>query len=549
MSANQFVFRSSQTIGAAAAEQDEQYLSECFVDTDVLPILLDCEDHRCILVGRTGAGKSALIAKIRLEAEHVISIHPDSLSLTYISNSNVINFFSEAGINLNLFYRLLWRHVFVVEILKERFGIDTEKRKQNFLANIWSSIKRNKKHEAALEYLKSWGESFWLDTDYRIKEVTSKLENDLKDAAKIAVPDIGSLDFSSARKLTKEQKEEVVYRGQEVVSGVQIKELNAIVEFLDEILLSDRKKRYYIVIDRLDEDWVENKLRFRLIRELIETSLQFTRIENVKVIVALRNDLLDRVYRFTRDTGFQEEKYRASNLDLIWSKSDLIQVLDRRIDKLVKSQYTKKKVTHEDLLRPIHFDKKQTMPAIEYMIERTLLRPRDLIQFFNLCIALSNEKSMIDSTTLIDAEGNYSRDRFRALIDEWIGIYPNLALSAQILKNRRPNFRVGDLSLTDIQDHCLQSATSMETVDGEDVVEMTRVIDGKSKPEDYRKNLILILYKVSLIGLKTNDSMPISWSYLAGPSVSDAEIEENSRIYVQPTFWRHFGISDQKYKQ
>lgn len=549
MSVNQFIFRSNQTIGAAAAEQDGQYLSECFVDTGVLETLLDCEDHRCILVGRTGAGKSALVAQIRAEGEHVMLIHPDSLSLAYISNSNVINFFSEAGINLNLFYRLLWRHVFVVEVLKERFGIDSEQRKQSFFANIWSSLVRNRKHEIALEYLRDWGDSFWRETDYRVKEVTNKLEKDLQGAAKAAVPGIGTLDFSSARKLTKEQKEEVVHRGQEVVSKVQIRELNAIVDFLGEILLSDRKKKYYIIIDKLDEEWVENKLRFRLIRELIETSLQFTHIENVKVIVALRNDLLDRVYRFTRDPGFQEEKYRTSSLDLIWSKSDLIEVLDRRVDKLVKSQYTKQKVTHKDLLRPIHLDKKQTISAIDYMIERTLLRPRDLIQFFNLCIMLSNGKPMIDASTIIDAEGNYSRDRFRALVDEWIGVYPNLGLSAQILKSKKPNFRVKDLSLTDIEEHCLESATSSEAVDGEDLAEMGRVVDGKTKPEDYRKKLILVLYKVSLIGLKTNDAMPVSWSYLTGPSVSEAEIEENSRVYVQPTFWRHFGVIDQKYRQ
>ena len=198
MSANQFIFRSNQTIGAAAAEQDEQYLSECFVDTGILQILLDCEDHRCILVGRTGAGKSALIAQIRAEGEHVMLIHPESLSLAYISNSNVINFFSEAGINLNLFYRLLWRHVFVVEILKEKFGIDSEQRKQSFFANIFDSFTRNKKHEMALEYLRDWGDSFWRETDYRVKEVTNKLEQDLQGAAKAAVPDIGELSFSWA---------------------------------------------------------------------------------------------------------------------------------------------------------------------------------------------------------------------------------------------------------------------------------------------------------------------------------------------------------------
>lgn len=155
---------------------------------------------------------------------------------------------------------------------------------------------------------------------------------------------------------------------------------------------------------------------------------------------------------------------------------------------------------------------------------------------------------MIDVNTLIDGEGGYSRDRFRALVDEWVGIYPNLALSAQVLKNKKPSFRVKDLLLAEVEEHCLQSATSTEAINGDDLTEMERLIDGKIRSEEYRKNLILVFYKVSLVGLKTNDAMPVSWSYLAGSSVSSAEIDDDSIVYVQPTFWRNFGIIDLKHK-
>jgi hypothetical protein len=288
MPADRFIFRSTQTIGAAAAEQDDSYLTDCFVETGALSILSDCADHRCILVGRTGAGKSALIARLREENEHAIAIQPDSLSLAYISNSTVIKFFADAGVNLNLFYRLLWRHVFVVEVLKERFGIDSENQTQGFLMGIWNTITRNKKNEMALDYLKEWGDSFWQETDYRVKEVTSKLEKDLQSAVEASVPSFGKLTFSAAKKLTTEEKEEIVNRGQQVVNKIQIKELSGIMDLLDEVLLSDRKKKYYITIDKLDEDWVEDKLRFHLIRALIETGLEFTKISNVKVVIALR---------------------------------------------------------------------------------------------------------------------------------------------------------------------------------------------------------------------------------------------------------------------
>lgn len=106
-----FVLRSNQTIGAAAAEHDGVYLRESFVDTGDLAILCDTEDPRCLLVGRTGSGKSALLARLAEAKEHVIDIKPESLALAYISNSNTLRFFAEAGVKLDIFYRLLWRHV------------------------------------------------------------------------------------------------------------------------------------------------------------------------------------------------------------------------------------------------------------------------------------------------------------------------------------------------------------------------------------------------------------------------------------------------------
>ena len=109
--AKKFVFRNNQIIGAAAAESDEYYLSKCFVDTGDLEILRNCEDPRNLLVGRTGIGKSALLSRLIDTEDHVIQISPESLSLSYIANSNVLKFFSETGVKMDIFYRLLWRHV------------------------------------------------------------------------------------------------------------------------------------------------------------------------------------------------------------------------------------------------------------------------------------------------------------------------------------------------------------------------------------------------------------------------------------------------------
>ena len=66
---NHFVFCKNDEIGSAGAEDDEQYLKDCFIDTGELPVLLDCDNAKRIVVGRTGAGKTALLTKIESHKE------------------------------------------------------------------------------------------------------------------------------------------------------------------------------------------------------------------------------------------------------------------------------------------------------------------------------------------------------------------------------------------------------------------------------------------------------------------------------------------------
>ncbi len=82
-----FRFKKNDRIGEAAAEVDDKFLFDCFVDTGDLEILRDCTAPQRIIVGRTGSGKSALLRTLEAKEEHVITLAPEQLALSYLSNS------------------------------------------------------------------------------------------------------------------------------------------------------------------------------------------------------------------------------------------------------------------------------------------------------------------------------------------------------------------------------------------------------------------------------------------------------------------------------
>lgn len=336
--ADQFRFRKHATIGAAAAEDDSTFLAECFLDTGDLEILKDCRDQRRIVLGRTGAGKTALLQRL-IEDTKAIVINPETLSFNYLTNSNILQFFLEAGVKLDLFFKLLWRHVFAVELLRARYQLDSRASTESFLGRIKSTLTKDKHKERALNYLLQWGEQFWEDTEYRVKEITQRVEKDLEASVGATIPAV-QLKAGGSAKLTHEDKTEVVQRGKNVINSIHMRELTDVLAYLNEDVFTDEDQRYYLCVDRLDENWIDESFRYLLIRSLIETIRDFRQVANVKIVAALRTDLIERVFRFTRDAGFQEEKYRSLYLPLRWTKEQLLLVLDKRVNYLVRQTYT-----------------------------------------------------------------------------------------------------------------------------------------------------------------------------------------------------------------
>ena len=534
---NRFRFQGLDTVGAVDAEQDSDFLKSCFVDTGHLQVLSDCNDPRSIVVGRTGSGKTALLSKLVETQERVIEVQPESLALSYISNSTILKFFARLGVRLDIFFKLLWRHVFTVELIRHHFKIWDESANTDFFTRLRQRF-LDKREQKALHYLQSWGQEFWEETEYRIREVTRKLEEDLRDSMSSKFPWI-SFGISDANKLTEQEQVEIIQRAQHVVNRVQIRELSEIINLTNSVL-SDPQRRYFIIIDRLDEDWIEDKLRYRLIRSLIETVRDFRKIENAKIAIALRIDLIETVFKHTRSPGFQEEKYESSYLPVEWTQRDLTQMLDRRINHLVQRRYTKKNVTHKDLL-PSRVNQKPTM---EFILERTMMRPRDVIMFINYCILRAINKQRITPTILKQSESEYSSNRLRSLADEWVADHPNLIFFTRLLKNRTSSFLAKLITAQDVEDVCLDFCTDESNSQKEDLLSRAakKLIDVEADASQTRMVILQVLYHTGVIGLKLEAFHQVQWVSLRARSVSTSQISDRTGVTVHPMLWRALGI-------
>ena len=316
-----------------------------------------------------------------------------------------------------------------------------------------------------------------------------------------------------------------------------MQELSRVVDLLEQIL-SDRQKYYYILIDCLDENWIEGKLRYRLIMALINSLKEISRVPNVKILVAIRRDLIDRVFRLTRGEGFQEEKYQSIYLPLRWSADYIIKVLDRRIDTLVTRRYQKnKQVTHRDLL-PREIGK---VPIKQFITDRAQ-RPRDVISFFNKCIEVAEGKPRLDVDTLRRAEGEYSRQRLKALGDEWSADYNGLLDFVNILKNRSASFLLSRIRDDEIANLCLESAINWPEESGTLRTSAKNVVELLIPQEEFKRILFMVFYRTGLIGLKLEAFQAPSWASESGQGVSPPEIIDSTRVVIHTTYHRALGI-------
>lgn len=527
--ANPIILKKGLKLGELDAEADADLLKACFMDNGTIDRLLDLNDHKAIILGRTGSGKSALLLRAKEISEHSCLLNPHNISIRFLEHSNIIQFLSELEIKLDLFYKILWRHILIVELLKMRYNLQNEGVSKSFFNNLYDSISRDRVKKRALDYFSEWGDKFWLEVDEQLRELTEKFTRDIKSELGAKFHDV-DISLAGAKSLSSELRTEIKPRASKVVSGIQIQKLNEVFDLLAEHAFTDKQKSYYLLIDHLDEDWAETETRYRFIRALIEEIKSFRNLPQVKIILALRQDLLEMVFDRTRDAGFQEEKYEAYLLPLKWTEPELERLVELRINEVFRRQYTKDNVRFLDIFPSPKTNEKET--AFGYIISRTLLRPRDVLQYVNECLIAAADRERVSWRAIYAAEATYSPKRLKSLQEEWGNIYPAFKESVNILRGLPYLFTRNDITSEKLESVC-ESIHEMSPQDP-CVSACKRLYlpnDGITE-SDVISEMLRCFYHAGIIGIKISTLDSCIWSYMDQARVSKSEIKRANEIKI-----------------
>ena len=530
---SKFRFKRDITVGSIEAETDKQALREAFIDTGDLDTLLDTENPRSVVVGRTGTGKSALLLMLQEREERVLRIDPASLAMRYLTNSTILPYLARLEVRLTPFYQLLWKHVLVTEVLRHHYHLDDATAQNNWFQRL--SFKRDsERKKQTLNYYRSFNPAFWQTMDVRVKEITDKVAENIEASLgreKLAAVKAGESLESTTRK-------EVTQRAQEVVNQISLEQIHRGFDLLREEVLTDDQKRYFIVIDDLDKDWIELADSYELIDALLDSVARLAQLDNIKVVVALRENIVAALHRRRHVQAQQREKQRNLFLRLQWSSADLVRLLDERVRALIHGHYGGPISLDELLPAPT---KKEQRVARDWMIERTFKRPRDLISFMNavLTVAAEHGKKTLSWETLYEAERRYSPTMRDNVEDEWRTNYGGLRTVFDAFHRITDNFTIDDLE--DLRlDGILAEGRMLSESGSRDGTSLPliawNIICQRTEARGVWQMLLLDLFRVSFVGVRLGPSEPIVFSYDRPDIVLD-EAPVDARWFIHPAFY------------
>lgn len=508
-----FTFRKNTSIGNLEAETD-YFLEKCFIETYAYKALLDFENQtdfqKRIIVGRTGSGKSALLKKMEdnpgvcdnqnIEAEKTI--------FEYVRNNIFITELIKQNVDLRIFFKALWVHVILIKFIEIEIG------KENYLEHLI----RRKERKDLYDYIDSFKGKFF--EDEALTTITEKFAENVGAEIKARFLSVGAQTTEEVQK----SKQSITnnYVSKELIS----KQRKIIDDFIKGYNCSNKQKKIIISVDDLDKSWLlTQNVKYDFINALLDAIKEFLNLKTVKVLVSIRTDILEGVYK---NNLRQDEKDKSLILSIEWTKDEIIELLDKRLQYLLEDVYQKRKQPTFNEIFNFNVNKQL---ASDFIIERTMLRPRDAIDFVNCCFHAADGKTDIEEAHVLEAEEFYFTSRKKALIKEWQSIYPEMQTFIDLIQIL-PNKTFDKKSL---QKHILSIKEKLINTNNMDDKLVMKALDDNALDDLIIEELMDIWFVSGLIGIKKSENLIIYSKY----EKEHLDISDYDKMFsIHPLYWR-----------
>lgn len=480
--------------GAPAAERDIGVgLVDYFFESEAYQKL--AARQKMIVLGNRGSGKSAIFKvfaeRARRTGTLVLELRPEDYSYELLSS--LLKSESEGAWAKHGAFSAAWKFLILVLVMKEITN-QGPRLKTGAAAKIYEYLRDN--HKGA--------------QDSPISVLVSYLK-------RIEGFKIGTYEASlKTRELTRLYK---------------LEEVEPLVPYVKELVA---KRRVAVLVDELDKGWDSSEDAKAFVAGLFQASVSLNEMSpNLTIYISLRQELYDSIPSLYDDA----QKYRDIIETIQWDDGSLLAVVSNRIRYSVPDL---KNATDTECWNAIFAETLQyrKTKSFNYMIDRTLYRPREIIQFCTDALEKTRKQKKflpIDYGVISEAELDYSNAREKDIAAEYRFQHPGLESIFEVFRGRTYT-----LERSDLENICLGICTGELKVSG-DAEWVLR------QEPDY---LIDLLWRIGFLrayavgGLKALRRS--GSSYLGPHQISTLNLRTISRFQVHAMFRSVLGLKELK---
>jgi hypothetical protein len=329
---------------------------------------------------------------------------------------------------------------------------------------------------------------------------------------------------------------EAALKTRELERLYKLEEIQAVIPALKEVL---SKQSVIVFVDELDRGWDASEDAQAFVAGLFQACMSLNSLSpGLTVYMSLRQELYDNIPALYDDA----QKFRDVIETITWTEEGLRKLIAARIRHALDGQgLMMSGRSDEDVWNIIFAEtlKYRKNKSFNYMVDRTLYRPREFIQFCAKAIeggATGPVEMPLDYGVITKAEAAYSEERTKDIAAEYRFQYPGLLSVMETFRGK-----VYLMDRADIEEIALEVTLGETSIDQEATTWVSDL-----EPDEF----IRILWQIGFLraralgGLKAQRRS--GSSYLGSHQIGNLNLDNIKTFQVHQMFRTYLGMREPK---